>query len=167
MVSSSNILCIDLDNLAKTPTCLLHVPYREKAVVARVNDAKREVESSDMCKIGRLGVSMNHLYYCRRVSRLGAFCVWFYVDGGNRNGPGEWVLKFSVSHRYLQDIIFDQLSLRRETWIEPIAVTPNADVLFVGAKDWILSYHIESKKLQLVYEGAPNREQSLLMVGRF
>ncbi|XP_060668046.1 uncharacterized protein LOC107412490 isoform X1 [Ziziphus jujuba] len=157
MVSSSNILCIDFNNLAKTPTRLLHVPYREKAVLSRVNNSESEVNSADMCKIGCLGVSMNHLYHCRRISKLGAFCVWFYVDDGNSNGPGEWVLKFSVSYRYLQDIIFDYLSLRRKIWIEPIAVSPTADVLFIGTKDWILSYHFESKKLQLVYGGAPNR----------
>ncbi|KAH7543109.1 hypothetical protein FEM48_Zijuj02G0148300 [Ziziphus jujuba var. spinosa] len=161
IVSSSKILCIDLDNLAdgKTPTRVLHVPDCDEDVAFRLENEKAMIKASAMGRVGCLGVSMNHIYYCTHRRKSGLFAVWFYNVDASGNGHGEWVLKFSVSYIHLKHIIVDQLSFRlsRALWIQPVAVGPNADVLFIGTNKRIFSYHLESDKLQLVCKGEPNR----------
>ncbi|KAH7543456.1 hypothetical protein FEM48_Zijuj02G0186100 [Ziziphus jujuba var. spinosa] len=158
MVSSSKILCIDLNNVVphtQTPT-QIDLPSRKieaDVSVPGIDPLRLTTDRSDMCPVGCFGVSMNHLYYCRRES--GAFCVWFYNDD-NEYG-GEWVVKFRVSIRRV--VLFLRVRLKcwftDVLWIEPIALSPNADILFIGTNESILSYHFETKQLQFVYGRQP------------
>ncbi|KAH7543455.1 hypothetical protein FEM48_Zijuj02G0186000 [Ziziphus jujuba var. spinosa] len=101
MVSASKILCIDLNNVVPQTPTQIELPSRKIEIDVRVpgiDPLRLTTDRSDMCPVGCFGVSMNHLYYCRRES--GAFCVWFYNDD---NDNGATTLKPNDSNLCTED----------------------------------------------------------------
>lgn len=96
--------------------------------------------------MGRLGVSMNCLSYCKR--EWTTFGVWLYHEQS-----GEWILRHTVSFIHLNYIVNAAgLTCYHETiWFEAVAVGPNSDVMFFGFAHHICSYNFKTKELKLVF----------------
>ncbi|KAM1807081.1 hypothetical protein ACFX11_030139 [Malus domestica] len=126
LANSRKLLCIDLNSIK---ACALELPY-----VAE--DADDHMGAMMAC----LGVSMGKVCYVRRESS-GTFRFWSYDDQQCKS-VDRWSLKYSVMSRRILDLIsrkdinLGYLGFARPVFI-PCAISPNSNVVFFGAQDFI------------------------------
>ena len=126
---SKNLFCIDLNIFSAHAIDLPKI--------------KRATLSSS------IGVMMGHL--CFAQSEYSDFSIWLLEDHNQADG---WILKYSISYDCLLfSLMVSPFQLHDDPFcLQPYAIHPKSDVIFLGTARSIISWHIKSNQFKLVYQ---------------
>lgn len=123
---SNRILCFDL-----------------KAKTARIIVCPNKIK--DKMPRGCFGVLAGSLSYAKR--ECGHFWVWLF---DNHSEQGEWILKYKISTSHISKLA-SRISLSGlHVWLQPYALHPKSDILFVGTARSLMMYHLGSGHMENV-----------------
>lgn len=126
---SKNLFCIDL-NLFSAHA--IDLPKIKRASLSSI-----------------IGVSMGHL--CFAQCEYSDFSIWLLEDHNQADG---WILKYSISYDCLLfSLMVSPFQLHDDPFcLQPYAIHPKSDVIFLGTARSIISWHIKSNQFKLVYK---------------